>query len=147
MAKSDVDQMDGEIRVTGLSEENIVKCATKYLHSLMGPHTETAENACANLIEKSKEVGIYGLLRIPIILLMVCVLYNKEQSLPDTKTGIVWAIIKMCMDRSTVKHLGKKSADIEDIDEMLFILGELSWLASQRDTKQLLIRKVNFYSL
>ena len=66
---------------------------------------------------------------------MVCVLYSNEQSLPETKTGIVWAIIKMCMDRSTLRHLGKKSSQIENLDEMLFILGELSWLALQRKNK------------
>ena len=48
----------------------------------------------------------------------------------------------MCIDRSTLRLLGKKLSDVEDLDEMLFILGELSWLALQRDTKQLLIKKV-----
>ena len=50
------------------------------------------------MIQLAGEVKIEELLRIPVILLMVCVLYSTKQSLPDTKTGIVWAIIKMCMD-------------------------------------------------
>ena len=144
MEKSDVEQMDGEIQITGLSEENIEKCATGYLQSLLASCSDkkSAENACKNLIEQAKKAELDELLRIPIILLMVCVLYSNEQSLPDTKTGIVWAIIKMCMDRSTLRHLGKKSSDIENLDELLFVLGKLSWLALQRETKQLLIKKV-----
>ena len=146
MEKSDVDQMDGEIQITGLSEENIERCAAGYLQSLLASCSDnkSADNACANLIKQAKQVGIDELLRIPIILLMVCVLYSNELSLPDTKTGIVWAIIKMCMDRSTLKHMGKKSSDIENIEDMLFILGELSWLALKRNSKQLLINKVRF---
>ena len=144
MEQSDVNQMDGEIKITGLSKKNIKKCATGYLQSLLALQNdmEAAENACKNLIEQAKKTELDELLRIPIILLMVCVLYSNEQSLPDTKTGIVWAIIKMCMDRSTLRLLGKKSSQIENLDEMLFILGELSWLAQQRKTKQLLISKV-----
>ena len=144
MEQSDVDQMDGEIQITGLSKKNIKKCATGYLQSLLALQNdmEAAENACKNLIEQAKKTELDELLRIPILLLMVCVLYSNEQSLPDTKTGIVWAIIKMCMDRSTLRLLGKKSSQIENLDEMLFILGELSWLALQRKTKQLLISKV-----
>ena len=142
MEKSDVDQLDGEIAITGLSKENIKKCAAGYLQSLLAIQNDmgAAENACKNLIEQAKKAELDELLRIPIILLMVCVLYSNEQSLPDTKTGIVWAIIKMCMDRSTLKHLGKKWNDIENIEEM-FHLGELSWLALQRKTKQLLIKR------
>ena len=144
MEKSDVDQLDGEIAITGLSKDNIKKCATGYLQSLLALQNDmgAAENACKNLIEQAKKAELDELLRIPIILLMVCVLYSNEQSLPDTKTGIVWAIIKMCMDRSTLRLLGKKSSQIENLDELLFILGELSWLALQRKTKQLLIKKV-----
>ena len=144
MDKSDVDQMDGVIQITGLSQENILKCATRYLQSLLASDADkkNTENACADLIKQAQYVGIDEILRIPIVLLMVCVLYSNEQSLPDTKTGIVWAIIKMCMDRSTLKHLDKRWNDLENIDQMLFILGELSWLALQRGTKQLLIKKV-----
>ena len=136
--------MDGEIAITGLSKENIKRCATGYLQSLLALDADNKDgkNACENLIEQAKKVGIDELLKIPIILLMVCVLYSNEQSLPDTKTDIVWAIIKMCIDRSTLRLLGKKFSEIENLDEMLFILGELSWLALQRKTKQLLISKV-----
>ena len=135
MDKTDQEQMDGEIQIKGLSEESIREYATKYLGS---------KEKCEDLLNKSKESGINELLRIPIILLMVCVLYFFTEHLPTSKTEIVWQIIKMCMDRSTLKQLGKMSSEIAELDELLLILGELSWMALQRDRKQLLINKVLF---
>ena len=87
MEKADVDQMDGEIQITGLSEKNIKTCATGYLQSLLALQNDigAAENACKNLIQQARKVGIDELLRIPIILLMVCVLYSNEQSLQTPK--------------------------------------------------------------
>ena len=133
MDKTDREQMDGEILIKGLSDESIREYATKYLGS---------KEKCEDLLNKSRESGIDQLLRIPIILLMVCVLYFVTDDLPTSKTQIVWRIIKMCMDRSTLKNLGKVSSEIVELAEMLYVLGELSWLALQRDTKQLLIKKV-----
>ena len=110
------------------------ECASKYL--------ESRERA-SYLLEQSEKAQIKELLRIPIVLLMVCILYHEHQSPPSSKTDIVWKVILMCMDRSTLKHLGKKSSEIADLDEILGALGRLSWESLQRRTKQLLIRKVN----
>ena len=134
MKKIDRDQLDGEIIITGLSPENIAKCSAKYLDS---------QELSQSLLHKSREAGIYQLLRVPIILLMVCVLYHSTEELPRRKTDIVWKIIVMCMDRSALKNLGRKSSEITDLDEMLYILGELSWTALRRDAKQLLISKAS----
>ena len=133
MSKDDQNQMDGEIQIAGLNEGSIKECASKYLES---------EERASDLLEQTKDAEINGLLRIPIVLLMVCVLYHEHQSLPSSKTDIVWKIIRMCMDRSTLKHLGKKSSEIADLDEMLDILGQLSWESLHRDTKKLLIQQV-----
>ena len=136
MAKSDREQINGEIHIKGLSEESIREYATKYLGS---------KEKCEDLLNKSKESGINELLQTPIILFMVCVLYFITEQLPTSKTVIVWQIVKMCIDRSTIKQLGKVSSEIAELDELLYILGELSWQALQRDRKQLLINKVLFY--
>ena len=133
MSKDDQDQMDGEIQIVGLSEASIQECASKYLQS---------EDRASDLLHQTKEAKISELLCIPIVLLMVCILYHEHQSLPSSKTDIVWKIITMCMDRSTLKHLGKKSSEIADLDELLDILGQLSLESLQRDTKKLLIQKV-----
>ena len=130
MRRDDHDQMDGEIQIVGLSEASIQECASKYLQG--------ADKA-SDLLEQTEEAKISELLRIPIVLLMVCILYHEHQSLPSCKTDIIWKIIEMCMDRSTIKHLGKKSSEVADRDEMLDILGQLSWESLQRDTRKLLI--------
>ena len=133
MSKDDQDQMDGEVQIVGLSEGSIKECASKYLQN---------EDRASDLLEQTKEAEINELLRIPIVLLMVCILYHEHQSLPSSKTDIVWKVIVMCIDRSTMKHLGKKSSEIADLDKMLDTLGQLSWESLQKDTKKLLLRKV-----
>ena len=204
MEKEVCDQLDGEMQITGLSEENIELCSTNYLDSPL---------KSKSLVEKSKESGIYELLRIPIVLLMVCVLFHTTETLPRNKTEIVWEIIQMYIKRAVQKSRDKKAIPLPevlrrisvhnllllpiilitsfllsicgeelsqtqslivfsilfvtwncnrfpfhrfrlkelstrnkadgDLEETLFILGELSWEALQRDTKQLLISKVN----
>ena len=134
MSKDDQDQMDGEIQIVGLIEESVEECAAKYLES---------EKRASNLLKQTERAQIKALLRIPIVLLMVCILYHENQSLPSSKSDIDWKVIVMCIDRSTIKHLGKKSNEIADLDDLLDILGQLSWESLQRNTKQLLIRKVS----
>ena len=134
MDKDDREQMDGEIQIKGLSKESIREYAKIYLES---------EDKCTDLLQRAHNAGIYELLRIPIILLMVCVLYYSTEELPDNKTKIIWKLILMCIDRSALKHLGMKSSEITNLNEMLYVLGKLSWEALQKDTEQLLINKVN----
>ena len=58
------DKFDGEITIEGLSEENIKLCSSNYLQS---------EEKSDELLQQAKDAGIYNLLRVPIILLMACV--------------------------------------------------------------------------
>ena len=85
---------DAEIQITGLSGQSIEEYADNYLDS--------REKSQA-LVAKAKETGIYELLRIPIILLMLCVLYLETESLPRTKTDIVWDNIQMYKGRAEEK--------------------------------------------
>ena len=103
ISKDILNKMDGEIEITGLSDENILRCATKYLES---------ESIAKDLIEKSIIAGIRNLLNIPIFLLMVSILYYTKKELPESLTQIVESIVYMCIDRSTVKHFGKKASEI-----------------------------------
>ena len=59
MEQSDVNQMDGEIQITGLSYGNIKKCAAGYLQNLLalGACDKDVENARANLVIQAKKVG------------------------------------------------------------------------------------------
>ena len=102
------------------------------------------------LLQAARESGIEDLLSKPIILLMVCVLFESTQKLPRSQTEIVSSIIEMYMDQSSIKHFGKKTKDIAGLENLLYRFGELSWASLKRNRKQLLLLKVccgffNFY--
>ena len=134
ISKDTLDNMDGEIEITGFSPASIRKYAAMYLES---------EKLAEDMILKAEEVDIQELLHIPILLLMVCVLYHEVRQLPRTQIEIIQRMIEILLDRSTLKHFGKKAKDVENLENLLFELGRLSIEALQRDTKQLLLLKVN----
>ena len=126
-------KMDGEVIIEGFSEENIRKCSTKYLAS---------EDRSKEMLKMAKESNIYNLLSVPIILLMVCVLYNEYGKLPKSRTEIFRLIYRRVADRSTLKYFGCKAADLDDFNNMLRTLGQCAWETLQDDVCQLLLRKV-----
>ena len=129
MKKPDRDQMDGEVQITGFSDEAVRECSTKYLEN---------EQRSKDFLAKCDESEVGDLLYIPIVLLMLCVLYFANETLPKRKTEIVFGIIKMY-----IKRAKKRFPQIKDFEEILYKLGKLSWEALQRKTKQLLISKVS----
>ena len=129
MKKPDRDQMDGEVQITGFSVEAIKECSAKYLGN---------EQRSDDYLYKCGVSGVLELLKIPITLLMLCVLYHANQMLPKRKTDIVWEIVKMYINRSK-----RRFPEIGKFDELLFKLGKLSWEALRRKTKQLSINKVS----
>ena len=227
MDKKDRGKLDGEIQIKGLSDENIARCTENYL----GDKAESQ-----NLTEAAEKSGIQDLLRIPIILLMLCILSRDRRSLPvksplpETKTDILVEIIKLYVKRALekrglkqkyllvlkwalrmvcacpyigflflssrlrfvspafvmviailyfyigfltsllvssvctlltlawlgiqfkrlqkkIKFRGRSLTGSSILDEILYDLGELSWLALQRDTYQLLIKKVSNFNV
>ena len=128
-------KMDAEVIIEGFNEENITKCSSKYLES---------EDSAVKMISQAKEVGIYDLLKIPIVLLMTCVIYFEHKTLPKTMTKIYSKIFEMIIDRTALKTFKPGLyADVKDyLDALLCVLGELSWNALQSDVQQLLLNKV-----
>ena len=128
-------KMDGEVIIEGFNEENINKCSVQYLEN---------EDCAVKMINQAKEVGIYDLLKIPIVLLMTCVIYVEHKSLPRTMTKIYNKIFEMMIDRTALKAFQPGLyADVKEyLDTLLCVLGELSWNALQNDVQQLLLRKV-----
>ena len=129
MDKKDIDKLDGKIQLRGLSQENIRLYIERYLNG------EKAES----LMKAAERSGTDELLRIPIITLMLCILYEERKHLPRTQTEIIQEIIQIY-----IKRAKEKGVDLPDEDKMMYILGELSWEALRRDTHQLLIKKVNY---
>ena len=133
ISKETLDKMDGKIELRGFTEKSMEECATKYLES---------KHLADKLIKEAKQLRIDELLQIPIILLMVCVLFFKEHTLPRSQTAIIGKILELCIDRSGLKHFGKRSKDIPWLEDKLFCLGELAWKTLKRSTRQLLLPKV-----
>ena len=82
----------------------------------------------------------------PILLLMICVLYEENKSLPDSKTKIYETIRELAMDRTTLKTFGCKSSKVKYIAQKTSILGKFAWEALQKDIQQLLLNKVDLLS-
>ena len=119
----------GQIQNNGLSVHSIKKCTEQYL--------EDAEMA-DGFLKKAVSQNVSGLLRIPILLLMTCLLWIQNNTLPKNRGNIIRDIIDMHVLRAK-----KRYKDLKDTDQMLLHLGKLSYEASQRDTHKLHIKKVS----
>ena len=126
-------KMDGEIIIEGFSEDNISKYSTKYLES---------EDKSETMLEQAVQSGICDLLYVPIILLLVCFLFEQDSSLPATQTKLFQAVFTMVVGRLVNKDPDGKFAKKEYVDNLFLTLGRVSWKALRRKTKQLLLRKV-----
>ena len=131
-------KMDGIVTIEGFSEENIVKCSTLYLG---------CEEDSKKMLDQARRTGFNELLKVPIILLMCCVVFKEESSLPNTQTRLYGIVFALIMDRTTLSTFNCKSADLPNITELLSVLGEFSWKALQSGFQQLLLNKVKIYNL
>ena len=126
-------KFDGEITIEGFSEKNIKLCSSKYLES---------EEKSEKLLQQAKDAGIDDLLRVPIVLLMACVVYDEREMLPNKKTELVRTIFEMFMNRTTLKPFNRKSYNVESVE--MIVLGKFSWHSLQNDVNQLLLNKVRY---
>ena len=92
MKKPDRDQMDGEVQITGFSDEAIRGMLNKISWDTE-KRSDDFQHKCRRIRESDE------LLCIPIVLLMLCVLYYANETLPKRKTDIVFGIIKMYINR------------------------------------------------
>ena len=152
---------DGEIMIEGFSKESIKECSEKYLGSkkkrdeMLKQASESGiisvgETFVQHIFKPHASLGLSvidgGLLQVPIILLMTCVLFDNKHVLPRRRTDIVRQIFELTIDRTELKIAG--SDDVEwSKDDLLFDLGELAWESLQDDEKELLLKKVIQVSL
>ena len=140
-------KMDGEVIIEGFSDMNIEKCCSLYLE-----RQDECEQFLQEIKKQSTEKsrgqfeGLYEFLKVPIMLLMLCLLYkeSEDKSLPERKTQIHDRIYELVMNRTTLKpnNFGCESSEVPNIHSMLLILGTFAWEALQGDVKQLLLDKV-----
>ncbi len=146
-------QIDEEVRITGFSYENIMKCAEQYLGSEQYQEfLSQAAQAGIHTVLEPRDDGEYkmyryeGLLHVPIILLMGSTVFREQHSLPSSKTGLFRQVVLMSISRTTLKRMGKTAREVENLHQLMVKLGGLAWKALNRKDKQLLLYKVRNFT-
>ncbi len=123
---------DAEATIIGFSDESIYSYVSKFLES---------DEMGRRFLEIGKRNQIMDILSIPLILQMMCVLFQSGQDLPKSQTQTTRAIVDWSIKYSTHRksHISNDSTQVEEI---LYKLGKLAWESLQHDVKQLLLNKV-----
>ena len=143
-------KMDYEVSIEGLSVKNIEKCSKLYL--------ETWEKS-TDMLKQARAVGIYqpndwlfyriffpnymtdnAILRIPIMILMTCFIFEENHSLPKNRTDILKTLYTLLGQRSAIKTSGRTTDEKKTFENTLIKLGKLAWYALIRD--ELILKKV-----
>ena len=119
----DKKKVDGQIQNNGLNNSSIKRCAERYL--------ENAQKA-DGFLKKAVSQGVVGLLRLPILLLMICVIFVEKGTFPKKTAEIIRDIIDMYIMRAR-----ERGVHLEDPEQILLLLGKLSY------ENELLISKVS----
>ena len=114
-------RMGGLVNTVGFSTTNVEKCSELYL----------GKADSQKLLDDTKDIGLYDLLEVPIILLMACVVYKEQKTLPESETELFRTIFQLTMDRTTVRTMGCKTGEIPNLDDLLVTMGLFSWKALQ----------------
>ena len=120
MPKKYKQKMD-EIQLKGFSKSAIRICAKNYLDR------EGQSKKSEKFLQKAKDNGIKDILKIPLLLLMLCVIFIETKTLPSNKTKMTEELIQIYMKRAE-----EKGKQIEDETKMLQDLAKLSYEASTR---------------
>ena len=128
MDKWDKRKLDVEIQNNGLGARSIEDCTQRYFDD---------KEKTKDFLKKAMTHGLFKLLKVPILLLMMSVLYIQTQSLPKKRGHVVKDIVDMYILRAQ-----ERGVHFDNAGQMLLNLGEMSHNASQRNTHQLLIKKV-----
>ena len=136
--------MDAEAEIEGFDEKNIKVYITQSLNN-ENLCTQFLKQAAKNdlcIVGANKEFDWYSdLLKIPIILNMMCVLFLcNVQTLAKSKGRVVRDIVDRCIDRESIRAKGQKA--IDSAKRTLFNLGKLAWQGLNGRDKKLIFEKV-----
>ena len=123
---------DAEATIIGFNDASIKEYASKFF--------QNDEDGRA-LLEKAAENQILDILRIPLILQMMCVLFKSGDDVPQTKTEAVRAMVNWFIKYSEYRQSPIKPE--QDNQSMLYNLGKLAWASLHiPDMQQILFDKV-----
>ena len=127
--------MDAEVEIHGFDEAGIKQYMTQCVGSAERTEELLKQAVRSGLCEEHEYVNLaqdglqgtcikdYGILTIPILVNMIIVLFLSNLTLPDTKGGIMEAIVDRCIDREAIRAKGQKAVD--EVKQTLIKLG--SW--------------------
>ncbi len=136
--------MNREAQIAGFDPERVVEYITKFLGN---------EYLCLLLIQNAIKCGIAGriwpydcgIMKIPMFLHMICVLFQRKIPIPGTKTGVVAAFVQGSTDWEAIPRAeAKRDEERKDtLDEALRKLGKVAWERLKEKRKSLLFTKVS----
>ncbi len=143
------DYMDLEVEILGFDEKTAEIYAGKYLGDEQKAETlmkkindiDTKNSLYAMDAMENNPSRLQTLVQLPILLQMLCVLNEGEQSLPESKGGIIGAIVERTIQRSAIRSSGKKVT--LNVNAVLQKLGKAAWDSLKGRSRQLLIAKVS----
>ena len=112
---------DAEAEITGFGKKEVKLYINKYFGDAEKSERLLKIAEKGNLISESYRD--FSIMHVPILLHMICVLFLRKVSLPQTRTGIMEAIVQRCPDWEEVRKSGKKR--IKSLETALIKLGEL----------------------
>ena len=129
--------IDAEAKITGFDKPRVEEYITKCMRS---------SEKCEQLLSKTEEIGIQshedcGILSIPNLLHMICILSLNRISLPRSKTGIFSAIVERCPHWDEIRKTGQKT--LRHFTTTVLKLGELAMEGLQREHFQQTFTTVN----
>ncbi len=119
---------DAEAEIKGFSEDKIPVYLEKYLGRGDQAQKLLSQARDSRLILDRRETD-FGLLSIPILLNMICVLFQEHAKLPSSRTGVYEAIVRQNADREALRSTGQKAT--EDTKAARVRLGKLAWQGLQ----------------
>ena len=123
---------EAEAIITGFSDKSIDDYVSKFFRN------EKTEKAFRAKVTKNQ---IQHILHIPLILQMMCILFQSGYDLPRSKTEATKAMVEWSIEYSGYRTCNPKTQGIKK-EEMIFKLGKLAWESLQSDVQQLLLDKV-----
>ena len=144
--------MDAEVEIHGFDAAGIKQYMAQCVGSAEGTEELLKQAVRSGLCEEHDYVNLaqeglhgthikdYGILTIPILVNMIVVLFLSNLTLPDTKGGIMEAIMDRCIDREAIRAKGQKAMD--EVKQTLIKLGKLAWQGLNEARKKLIFGKV-----
>ena len=161
---------DAEAQITGFNAKRVVEYVYKYLEDrhevrkffrqvlkreliAVGEEDEDSESDDTDVEDfededfdfdfkdEDEDFEEFGILRIPILLHMICVLFIRKESLPKTRTGVLSAIVDRCENWESIRNTGGKG--IKSIESPLLKLGKFVFKRLQQDDSVQTFEKVH----